>query len=124
MTKGTDPRATRITAARQQAVVELAPQWPVSQVTVAELAERAGTTRATFYNRYSTPLAPRIEALYADLETGHRLEDRRRAEGAPGASCYGCPWWRWLITSSASPTSTATRPTAEISRSDRHGGGQ
>lgn len=84
MTKGTDPRVTRTTAALRQAVVELASQRPVSRITVAELAERAGITRATFYNRYNTPLDPLIEALYADLETGHRLEDRRRAEGAPG----------------------------------------
>ncbi|AJF63277.1 TetR/AcrR family transcriptional regulator [Streptomyces vietnamensis] len=84
MTKGTDPRVTRTTSALRQAVVELASQRPVSRITVAELAERAGVTRATFYNRYSTPLDPLVEALYADLETGHRLEDRRRAEGAPG----------------------------------------
>jgi AcrR family transcriptional regulator len=64
--------------------MDLASQRPVSQITVAELAERAGVTRATFYNRYSTPLDPLIEALYADLETGHRLDDQRRAEGCPG----------------------------------------
>ncbi|MEY9966160.1 AcrR family transcriptional regulator [Streptacidiphilus sp. MAP12-16] len=84
MSDRTDPRVTRTTGALRQAVVELASQRPVSQITVAELAERAGVTRATFYNRYSTPLDPLIEALYADLETGHRLEDRRRAEGYPG----------------------------------------
>ncbi|MGV9270898.1 TetR/AcrR family transcriptional regulator [Kitasatospora sp. NPDC003701] len=84
MTEGTDPRVTRTTAALRQAVVELASQRPVSRITVAELAERAGITRATFYNRYSTLVDPLIEALHADLETGHRLEDRRRAEGASG----------------------------------------
>ncbi|WP_327431276.1 TetR/AcrR family transcriptional regulator [Streptomyces sp. NBC_01236] len=80
----TDPRITRTTGALRQAVVELASQRPVSQITVADLAERAGVTRATFYNRYSTVLDPLIEALYADLETGHRREDQRRAEGYPG----------------------------------------
>ncbi|MFF4754375.1 TetR/AcrR family transcriptional regulator [Streptomyces sp. NPDC002514] len=80
----TDPRVTRTTAALRQAVVELASQRPVSQITVAELAKHAGVTRATFYNRYSTALDPLIEALDADLERGHRLEDRRRAEGRPG----------------------------------------
>jgi AcrR family transcriptional regulator len=79
-----DPRVTRTTGALRQAVVELASQRPVSRITVAELAERAGVTRATFYNRYNTPLDPLIEALCADLEIGHRLEDRRRAEGSPG----------------------------------------
>jgi AcrR family transcriptional regulator len=83
-TERTDPRVTRTTAALRKAVVELASARPVSQITVAELAERARVTRATFYNRYSTPLDPLVEALYADLEEGHRLEDRRRGEGVPG----------------------------------------
>ncbi|MGW1024936.1 TetR/AcrR family transcriptional regulator [Streptomyces sp. NPDC002577] len=80
----TDPRITRTTTALQRAAVELASRRPVSRITVAELAGRAGVTRATFYNRYNTPLDPVVEALYADLETGHRLEDRRRDEGYPG----------------------------------------
>jgi len=80
----TDPRVTRTTGALRQAVVRLASQRPVSQITVAELAELAGVTRATVYNRYGSPLDPLIEALYADLETGHRLEERGRAEGHLG----------------------------------------
>lgn len=80
----TDPRVTRTISALRQAVVELAALRPVSQITVAELAERAGVTRATFYNRYNTPLAPLIEALHADLETGHRREEQRRVAGDPG----------------------------------------
>lgn len=82
--ENTDPRVTRTIAALQRAVVELASQQPVSRITVAELAARARVTRATFYNRYSTPLDPLVAALYADLETGHQLEDRRRTEGYPG----------------------------------------
>ncbi|MEY9871707.1 AcrR family transcriptional regulator [Streptacidiphilus sp. MAP12-33] len=85
MSVRTDPRVTRTTAALRRAVVELASQRPVSRITVAELAERAGVTRATFYNRYGTPLDPLVEALYADLESGHRLEERRRTEGSSGA---------------------------------------
>ena len=38
-------------------------------------------TRATFYNRYSSPLELLIHVLYTDLEHGHRAEDARRAEG-------------------------------------------
>jgi AcrR family transcriptional regulator len=79
-----DPRVTRTTHALRQAVMDLASERPASQITVAQLAERAGVTRATFYNRYSTPLDPLIEALYADLETGHQVEDQRRAEGYRG----------------------------------------
>jgi AcrR family transcriptional regulator len=77
----TDPRITRTDQALAQAIVELAGRQPVSQVTVADLAEQAGVTRATFYNRYGSPLELLIGVLYADLERVHRLEDARRAEG-------------------------------------------
>jgi hypothetical protein len=37
-------------------------------------------TRATFYNRCSSPLDLLIEVLFTDLERAHRLEESRRAE--------------------------------------------
>ena len=77
----TDPRSSRTDQALAQAIVELAAQQPVSRITVADLANQAGVTRATFYNRYSSPLELLIQVLYADLERVHRLEDARRAEG-------------------------------------------
>ena len=77
----TDPRISRTDQALAQAIVELAAQQPVSRITVADLAGQAGVTRATFYNRYSSPLELLIQVLYADLERVHRLEDARRAEG-------------------------------------------
>jgi AcrR family transcriptional regulator len=77
----TDPRISRTDQALAQAIVELAAQQPVSRITVADLANQAGVTRATFYNRYSSPLELLIQVLYADLERVHRLEDARRAEG-------------------------------------------
>ncbi len=77
----TDPRISRTDQALAQAIVELAAQRPVSRITVADLADQAGVTRATFYNRYSSPLELLIQVLYADLERVHRLEDARRAEG-------------------------------------------
>jgi AcrR family transcriptional regulator len=81
MADRTDPRITRTARALEQAIVELASQRPVSQITVADLADRAGVTRATFYNRYSSPLELLIQVLYADLERGHRREEARRAGG-------------------------------------------
>jgi AcrR family transcriptional regulator len=77
----TDPRIARTEQALVQAIVELAARRPVSQITVADLAERAGVTRATFYNRCNSPLDLLIQVLYADLERTHRLEDERRADG-------------------------------------------
>ena len=76
-----DPRITRTAQAFEQAIVELASQRPISQITVADLADRAGVTRATFYNRYSSPLELLIQVLYADLERCQRLMEARRAEG-------------------------------------------
>ena len=66
--------------------MELASERPVSQITVAQLADRAGVTRATFYNRYRSPLDLLIQVLFADLERAHRLEESRRAEGGYSAT--------------------------------------
>ena len=77
----TDPRISRTDQALAQAIVELAAQQPVSRITVADLADQAGVTRATFYNRYSSPLDLLIQVLYADLELSGRLKEARRAEG-------------------------------------------
>jgi AcrR family transcriptional regulator len=76
-----DPRITRTDRALEQAIVDLASQRPVSQITVADLAGRAGVTRATFYNRYDSPLELLIRVLNADLDRGHRREEARRADG-------------------------------------------
>src|SRR5690349_21203568 len=76
----TDPRVIRTARACEQAIVELASQRPVSQITVAELAARAGVTRATFYNHYTSPLQVLVQVLLADLGRAHRLEEDRRAE--------------------------------------------
>ena len=81
MANRTDPRILRTNHACEQAVVELASERPVSQITVAELADRAGVTRATFYNRYGSPLDVLIQVLLADLERAHQLEEERQAEG-------------------------------------------
>src|SRR3984885_16349645 len=81
----TDPRITRTTQVLEQGIVELAAQRPVSQITVAELADRAGVTRATFYNRYTSPLDLLIQVLDRDLERTHGLEQARRAQGGYSA---------------------------------------
>ncbi|MEV0738864.1 TetR-like C-terminal domain-containing protein [Streptomyces sp. NPDC050549] len=53
---------------------------------MAELADRAGVTRATFCNRYSSPLDLLIQVLQADLERGHRREAEARAQGGHSAA--------------------------------------
>lgn len=86
MSARTDPRILRTAQACEQAIVELASERPISQVTVAELADHAGVTRATFYNRYISPLDLLIQVLLADLERVHRLEEARRTEGRYSAA--------------------------------------
>ncbi|MFD4611348.1 TetR/AcrR family transcriptional regulator [Streptomyces sp. NPDC058440] len=68
--------------------MELASERPVSQISVAELADRAGVTRATFYNRYSTRLDLLIHVLYADLNRGHRLEEEWAQRGYSAAELH------------------------------------
>ena len=55
-------------------------------ITVADLAERANVTRATFYNHYASPLELLIQVLLADLERAHLHEEQRRAEGGLSAA--------------------------------------
>jgi len=80
-----DPRITRTTRAFEEAIVDLAGRRPVSQITIGELADRAGVTRATFYNRCNSPLDLLIQVLHDDLERGHRREAEHRAQGGYSA---------------------------------------
>jgi AcrR family transcriptional regulator len=76
-----DPRVARTAQACKAAIVELASERPLSQVTIADLADRARVTRATFYNHYGSPLALLLEVLLTDLELAHGHEEERRAKG-------------------------------------------
>jgi AcrR family transcriptional regulator len=81
MVERTDPRIARTTRACEVAIVELASELPISQITVADLAERAQVTRATFYNHYASPLDLLIQVLRADLATADHQDEERRTEG-------------------------------------------
>jgi AcrR family transcriptional regulator len=78
---GADPRIVRTTQACEDAIVRLASAQPISQVTVAHLAECARVTRATFYHHFANPLELLIQVLMADLEDSQRLEEQRRSDG-------------------------------------------
>jgi hypothetical protein len=65
VTGRTDPRITRTVHSLEEAIVGLAGEQPVWRIAVAALAERAGLTRATVYNRYASPLDLLIQVLYA-----------------------------------------------------------
>jgi len=82
----TDPRIVRTAQACGVAIVELASAQPISQITVADLADRAKVTRATFYNHYASPLELLVQVLLADLERAHLHEEERRADGGLSAA--------------------------------------
>ena len=86
MAERTDPRIVRTAQSCEVAIVELASEQPISQITVADLAERAKLTRATFYNHYTSPLELLIQVLLADLERAHLHEEERRADGGLSAA--------------------------------------
>ncbi len=81
-----DPRVVRTAQACEEAIVELASERPISHITVADLAQRARVTRATFYNHYANPLELLIQVLLDDLERAHQDEEERRAAGGLSAA--------------------------------------
>ena len=81
MAERTDPRIARTTQACEAAIVELASELPISQITVADLAERAKVTRATFYNHYASPLDLLIQILLTDLRRADHNDEERRSRG-------------------------------------------
>ncbi|MEV7680022.1 TetR/AcrR family transcriptional regulator [Streptomyces sp. NPDC088341] len=76
-----DPRITRTERATEEAVITLASTRPVSRISVSELAEAAGVSRATFYNRYATPLDVLTRVLRADLRARRAEDEERRTAG-------------------------------------------
>lgn len=80
-----DPRIVRTERAVEEAVLALAATRPVSRISVSELAAAAGVSRATFYNRYATPLDALTRALRRDLRVGWEADVRRRAAGTASA---------------------------------------
>jgi AcrR family transcriptional regulator len=56
-----DPRVARTTASLQQALLELARQHPLDDITIGDITERAGVNRSSFYQHYSDK-----ETLLAD----------------------------------------------------------
>ncbi|SNT64013.1 transcriptional regulator, TetR family [Streptosporangium subroseum] len=73
-----DPRITRTERATEEAVITLASTRPISQISVSELAEAAGVSRATFYNRYTTPLDVLTRVLRGDLQARRAKDEERR----------------------------------------------
>lgn len=62
--KGMDPRAARTQALLRAAIMQLASQRPVAEITVKEIIEQAGVNRSSFYQHFDS----REELLASSLE--------------------------------------------------------
>lgn len=67
----TDARILRTRSALHAAIIDLASSKPVGEVTVSELADRAGINRVTFYKHYTTPAEALSAALLEELNAAH-----------------------------------------------------
>jgi AcrR family transcriptional regulator len=70
-----DPRIARTRTSLQQALLDLARERPLEEITIADLVEHAGVNRSSFYQHYSdkeTLLADALDA--ATEEVGATLE--------------------------------------------------
>jgi AcrR family transcriptional regulator len=76
-----DPRAARTRASLQDALLELARERPLDEISVGDIAEQAAVNRSSFYQHYSdkeTLLADALERVVDDVS------DQLLSRGAPG----------------------------------------
>ena len=85
-----DPRVARTRRSLQDALLGLAREHPLDEIPVADIAERAGVNRSSFYQHYAdkeTLLADALDAVAEEF--GTRLEVRAiavpRRDGPPAA---------------------------------------
>lgn len=74
-----DPRSVRSQDALFRAILALAAEGPITEVTITALCERAGVTRRTFYNHSESPIVLLKQVLTVELDL---IGDRMRAETA------------------------------------------
>jgi AcrR family transcriptional regulator len=82
-----DPRIARTRGSLQQALLELARERPLETITVADIAERAGVNRSSFYQHYSdkeTLLADALDVA-AEEAAGRLPAFEGIPEGPPAA---------------------------------------
>lgn len=89
----TDPRVARTRQSLQEALLALARERALDEITVADLTERAGVNRSSFYQHYSdkeTLLADALDAVLDDLgaQLAH-LEPTSITETVPPAALAG-----------------------------------
>ncbi|ASO21119.1 AcrR family transcriptional regulator [Actinoalloteichus hoggarensis] len=79
-----DPRVVRTRASLQQALLDLARERPLDEVTIGDVTARAGVNRSSFYQHYAdkeTLLADALEEALHDVST--QLPEVPIAAGTP-----------------------------------------
>lgn len=79
----TDARILRTRSALHAAIIDLASNKPVGEISVSELADRARINRVTFYKHYATPAEALSSALLEELHADHA--DLPDPSGSPDA---------------------------------------
>lgn len=82
-----DPRAARTRTRLQQALLALALERDLDEITIGDVAERAGVNRSSFYQHYSdkdTVLADSLESVLDDAAAQFRVQlQERPVRGMP-----------------------------------------
>lgn len=113
---GMDPRSVRTQRSLQQAALDLAVERDLDEITVGDIAERAGVNRSSFYQHYSdkeTLLADALDAMVE--EAGANLEAPIEPTEQPPAGLIGylqhvdehAALYRWALGSHGSAVVTA-----------------
>jgi AcrR family transcriptional regulator len=77
-----DARILNTEAALSSAILTLAAETPISQITVADVARQAGINRATFYSHFASPSDLLVAVLSSDLDEITRVDGEVRQSGA------------------------------------------
>ncbi len=76
-----DPRAKRTVDALREAVIRLASERPIDDITAVELVAAAGVTRRTLYNHTENPQAFLVSLMTPELDVIREHFDARLADG-------------------------------------------
>jgi len=123
-----DPRIARTQASLQQALLELARERAFADITVGDIAERAGVNRSSFYQHYAdkeTLLADALDAIVE--EAGMNVQAPVAEDGTPAPAFVGflehvaahADVYRWALGSRGSAV-VADRLRARIEDLVRH----
>lgn len=80
-----DPRATRTREQLQQAVLALANERPLDDITIGDIAERAAVNRSSFYQHYSDKEVLLADALEVIIDAAAAPLRRQLQQGGPPA---------------------------------------